>query len=60
MTKILLLAIVCALTLSRFAKNSNPTCKLQSLVGKNLVINNKTEQSSDNGYKAGIRTCGIL
>lgn len=55
MTKILLLAIACTLTLSGFGKNGNPTCKLRSLVGKNQVINNKIQQGSINGYKAGIR-----
>lgn len=55
MTKILLLAIACTLTLSGFAKNSNPTNKLRSFVGKNQVINNKMQQSSNNGYRAGIR-----
>jgi len=49
MTKILLLAIACTLTLSGFAKNSNPTNKRRSFVGKNYVINNKTEHSSING-----------
>lgn len=55
MTKILLLAIACTLILSGFAKNSKPTNKLRSFVGKNQVINNKMQQSSITGYKAGIR-----
>jgi len=60
MTKILLFAIACTLTLSGFAKNNNPTHKLRIFFGKNHVINNKLQQRTINGYKAGIREDLIL